>query len=585
MTQRTPKITETTIRNLSSQQSFDKGQNYFRRGAVREPVRQGDELRGYCEGSGYQPYRVTITLDKTGIKATHCTCPYDWGGICKHRVALLLTWVRQPDRFQTIAPTDELLAGKSQEELIALIKEMLKREPDLARLLELPVQPDRNMPVDLDAFRRQIQYALNQSDGYDYYDYGHASTMATELAAVVDTANRFRDGDDYINAGDIYALVLKEVVPIYQELYDENGDVAIEMQRCAEGLESCFDEGTPNADTRRTWLSALLEATIMDVHMGGIDMAAPADDVIIANATDEEWDWIEARVRRVMGGMNDRYSSWGHEAMINFLARRMEAVGREDGVDDLVLNEGSPQQRAFLLAQRGRFDEAVTIARQHFVEMPGLVQQFADALVAAGANEAAEAYMVSQLDTRSRSTCLKWLANHAKKTGNLAAAVDWWRQNIEDAPSFETYQSLRELANQLGQWHQTRLELLAALEAKEAWAVLLEIALDEDEVKWALDLLPYVRGWHSHDYALRVARAAEKEYPQAALEIYNRRVEQFIDDRNRGSYHEAAKLLVRVRAIYKAQGQLEAWQAHITDLRKDYKQLRALQDELKKAGL
>ncbi|MCB0182730.1 MAG: hypothetical protein KDE31_00615, partial [Caldilineaceae bacterium] len=477
------------------------------------------------------------------------------------------------------------LAGKSQEELIALIKEMLKREPDLARLLELPVQPDRNMPVDLDAFRRQIQYALNQSDGYDYYDYGHASTMATELAAVVDTANRFRDGDDYINAGDIYALVLKEVVPIYQDLYDENGDVAIEMQRCAEGLESCFDEGTPNADTRRTWLSALLEATIMDVHMGGIDMAAPADDVIIANATDEEWDWIEARVRRVMGGMNDRYSSWGHEAMINFLARRMEAVGREDGVDDLVLNEGSPQQRAFLLAQRGRFDEAVTIARQHFVELPGLVQQFADALVAAGANEAAEAYMVSQLDTRSRSTCLKWLANHAKKTGNLAAAVDWWRQNIEDAPSFETYQSLRELANQLGQWHQTRLELLAALEAKEAWAVLLEIALDEDEVKWALDLLPYVRGWHSHDYALRVARAAEKEYPQAALEIYNRRVEQFIDDRNRGSYHEAAKLLVRVRAIYKAQGQLEAWQAHITDLRKDYKQLRALQDELKKAGL
>ncbi|MCB9076381.1 MAG: hypothetical protein H6631_02215 [Anaerolineaceae bacterium] len=60
MTQTTPKITETTIRKLSSQQSFDKGQNYFRRGAVREPIRQGDELRGYCEGSGYQPYRVTI---------------------------------------------------------------------------------------------------------------------------------------------------------------------------------------------------------------------------------------------------------------------------------------------------------------------------------------------------------------------------------------------------------------------------------------------------------------------------------------------------------------------------------------------
>ena len=500
-------------------------------------------------------------------------------------MALLLTWVHQPEQFQSIAPTDDLLADKSKEELIVLIKEMLKREPDLARLLELPVQPDRNTPVDLQAFRRQIQYALNQNDRYDYYDYGDTSAIATELASIIDTADRFRKGGDENNAGSIYALVLEDIIPIYQELYDDNGDVAIELDRCAEGLESCFDNGQPNADTRRTWLSALLEAEIMNVHMGGIDLVASADDVIIANATDEEWSWIEARVRRAMAGMNDRYSSWGHEAMVNFLARRLEAVGREDKVDEMILSEGSPQQRAFLLVQRKRFDEAVAIARRYFTDMPGLVTQFADALVEAGGSDAAEAYISSQLNSRNRSRYMNWLADHAKKTGNLAAAVDWWRKNMEDAPSFETYKALREVAQQLDQWHKTRLELLAALEAKEAWQVLLEVALDEGEVKWAVDLLPYLKGWHSRDYGLRVARAAEEEFPQVALEIYGRRVEQYIDERNRNSYREAAQLLMRMRTIYKAQGQMAVWQEQIAALRKEYKRLPALQDEIMKAGL
>jgi hypothetical protein len=74
--------------------------------------------------------------------------------------------------FHTVAPLDELLANRSQQELIALIKEMLKREPDLVRLLELPVQPDRNTPLDLAVFRRQISYALR----HDYPEIDQAAT-------------------------------------------------------------------------------------------------------------------------------------------------------------------------------------------------------------------------------------------------------------------------------------------------------------------------------------------------------------------------------------------------------------------------
>ena len=258
----------------------------IRRGALFDLVRQGNELRAYCEGSSYESYRVSATWDKQGLDSTHCTCPYDWGGLCKHRVALLLAWVHEPESFQAIAPLDELLADRSKDELILLIKEMLKRQPDLARLLELPVQPDRQIPLDLDAFRRQINYALRQ---HDYYDYPDASSTAGELTALVDTADRFREAGDWANAGRLYSLVLKEVVPKYPELYDEDGDVAIVLQSCAEGLDECFFDGTPDVDTRREWLEALLEAELMDVRMGGIDLATPAGELVIGHATDEEW--------------------------------------------------------------------------------------------------------------------------------------------------------------------------------------------------------------------------------------------------------------------------------------------------------
>ncbi|MDP3359517.1 MAG: DEAD/DEAH box helicase [Lutibacter sp.] len=42
-----------------------------------------------CIGSASEPYTTIIELENNKIKATSCTCPYDYGGICKHSVASL----------------------------------------------------------------------------------------------------------------------------------------------------------------------------------------------------------------------------------------------------------------------------------------------------------------------------------------------------------------------------------------------------------------------------------------------------------------------------------------------------------------
>jgi uncharacterized Zn finger protein len=585
MTENLPTVTEADIRRLSSEQSFERGTDYYHHGALFELVRQGNELRAYCEGSSYEPYRVSAMLGMQGIESTRCTCPYDWGGICKHRVALLLAWMHEPESFHTIPPLDELLAERSKEDLIALIKEMLKREPDLVRVLELPVQPERQTPLDVDALRRQIGYALR-------HDFPDSEDLATELRAIVETADGFQEAGDWANAGALYALILSEIVPQYGELYDEHGDVNVVLQDCAEGLGACLTDGEPDAETRWGWLDALLEAEIKDVDMGGIDLAYPAGEVVINHATDEEWSWVEDRVRQVLATKTGPYSSWARECLVAFLARRLEARGNAAQADDLIFELGSPRQQAFLLVQQGRFaeaprrrDEAVAIAQEHFSDLPGLATDFANALVEAGAGATAEAYVASLLNTRSRPTYLAWLAHYAQETGNLPAALDWWRQSMRETPHFDTYQTLRDLAKELGRWEQVRRQLLTELEDKQAWSILIEIALDEEDVPRALELLPRLQRWYAGDYELRVARAAETDYPKAALDIYRRRVEGLINARGRGNYQSAASLLVRIRDLYRRQGDHDTWPKYIAHLRQEYKRLPALQDEMNKVGL
>jgi uncharacterized Zn finger protein len=114
MTQKNvPRLTEAQVRKLGSPQSFERGKNYYRDGAILEPVRQGLELRAQCAGSEYAPYEVSATLAQHGIAAVACTCPYDHGGACKHIVALLLTYVHEPQTFHVIPPLETLLAGRS----------------------------------------------------------------------------------------------------------------------------------------------------------------------------------------------------------------------------------------------------------------------------------------------------------------------------------------------------------------------------------------------------------------------------------------------------------------------------------------
>jgi uncharacterized Zn finger protein len=90
-------LTESDISARCTEAIFDRGWRYYVDGAVRERMRNDDSLAARVTGT--EVYRVTVRKTPSGLSAT-CTCPYRRGGDCKHVVATLLAWLREPDTFR-----------------------------------------------------------------------------------------------------------------------------------------------------------------------------------------------------------------------------------------------------------------------------------------------------------------------------------------------------------------------------------------------------------------------------------------------------------------------------------------------------
>lgn len=79
--------TREEIRGLCTEQSFERGVKYWENGRVQELDVDGERIEATVRGSN--DYDVSIDVANDAV-LTHCSCPYDYAGDCKHIVAVLL---------------------------------------------------------------------------------------------------------------------------------------------------------------------------------------------------------------------------------------------------------------------------------------------------------------------------------------------------------------------------------------------------------------------------------------------------------------------------------------------------------------
>ena len=582
MSETIPAVSEKTISDWVGSRSFQLGRSYFENEAVFDLRRQGSSLKASCQGSMPQPYRFGVAFGAEGIGKANCSCPVGDGGHCKHVGALLLAWLDQPDAFRVVAELDADLEQRSKEELIALIKQMLRLQPDLETLLEvaLPGGNRRLTPVNPETYRRQVSSAFRRGGN----DWMVSWRIATDIGISVSAGDGFLALDDCASASIVYQAVAQGILEHYEMILDEDGDLGEVLDRCVEGLGYCLAGGGNATADRERLLQTLFEIYRFDVDYGGVGLGEAAPDLILEHATGEEKRAVAGWVRAAMPEGNSWGDNYNRQVYGRFLLD-LEMADLDDASFLSICREsGRLADLVGRLLTLGRLDEAISEA-----ELAGDYEllTLADIFREHGCAQSVEPLLVKRIETSQDHRLVEWLKERHQERGEPAEALALAKQLLQARPYLSGYQEVRELSRQLGVWQELRPDLLAEWSAAKQYVLLTDIYLEEGEIDLALKSVQQRKpGFlYGADQLIRVAQSAAETHPHAAVDIYRQQVESLIEARGRDNYQRACTYLTKVRDIYRQLAEEPAWTDFIAQLRERHRRLPALKEELSNSGL
>lgn len=587
---RKPTLTEATIRELARPQSYDRGQSYYEQGAVGDVVRRGDTLRADVEGSQYQPYTVTIEFDDAGVARTECSCPYDHGGICKHRVAVLLTYIRDPDRISHEQPIAELIAEADRDTLEAVLVDLVDSRPAVAEWLEprLGATEDEgpsDVSVNLDSIRRQAKHALPDPGRRGHGDaYAEAERMAEELDGLIEqarTAIEAGDGETALDILEVITEVLTEnrwagLLPHdIPDVYEVLGD-----------LSEAFTEAILTADLteseRHDWEQRLTDWDDQLQHFMGESTFATA-----ADAAAQGWD--AERVQQAMAGALDEGEFWDDEPhwyATDIVTARLAVLERQGRTEEyLNLARAAGQSRAYarMLVQEGRVEEAVEYAIER-LSTPRALLELAETL--REHDHTAAALTVAEhgltVDGYGKDTLAGWLRDRAASAGETDLALKAAVTAFETSPSLQSYQAAEEVAGD--DWERVRSELLDWLRAQDpshrTASRTVEVFIHEGLYDEAIEVAD---SSGRASVVEPVVEAVLEERPQWAISACKAQAEPIIEQGKHDSYRTAVRWLERAGKAARAADELDEWRAYVEDLKDDHYRkykLRPMLEEL-----
>ncbi|HJR79441.1 MAG TPA: SWIM zinc finger family protein [Anaerolineales bacterium] len=575
-----PPITKSDILQWTDKVYFERGQKYFERGAIYEQRRQGMAIKSKCSGTQAPFYRQEVLFDRKGIKSAECSCPVGDDGYCKHVVALLLTWMNDPGSFQEVESLDTVLEKRSKPELIALIKEMLEQEPDLESLLELPLSIEENKPLNVKSIRQQAERAFHGLD----YEWGYTREIRRDLKPLLKlAANSLARGD-----AETSALVYMSILDVTLD----NSDAAVGDEEevllgiiydCAESLGECLSQ-IEKPKKQREILQVLFSVYQWDViKMGGIGAADCVPEILTAQTTPQERAEIAAWTREILP-KGDSWSDGYHREVLGRLLLELEADTLDDEAYLKICREtGRLNDLIERLLELNRIKEAEEAARAAG-DYP--LFRILDIFSNYGQDALAEKLVTDRLQTLTDERLVEWLANRLEQRGDLAGSLELQERLFWKYRDLERYKKLRKLAKRLNRWESLRAHIITELENRKDAEFLVRLYLSEKDVGNALATLEKMPPrWRDHTIYIDVAQAARKQFPQEAIRLFTKEAERFIDERNRGSYSEAARCLREVRDIHRKLNEIQAWDKLIAELRERFRRLPALQDELNQLKL
>src|SRR5437660_3228042 len=416
------------------------------------------------------------------------------------------------------------LSEKNRAELLALLEQLVQRQPDIEPLIELLMElplatttqarsrpgKGRELTLDPSTIRSKVASAFyNAGEGW-----GAASRVAAELEQLYDIGKSFAEAGEWANAQVVYATLAEETIMQYEELHDE-GQVSWVMGQCAAGLVGCLTVQSTlpkreqlDAEDREELLSALFDLWKFGNNYGGIGVDIA--EAVAENGTAQERKTIEAWLREEMRPEQDSSSTWRNHGIVAFLVKLKEAEhSSEEDVLEEYRHAGLYKELAEKYLQLGRENEALGVAQANLIE-PRDATWFAEQLLKLGEawREPAQAFVETRLHEVEAAPQGKsqdftraftvdsyrgWLSEKYLLYGKAKQALDMELARFQAKPDHTTYGSVRLAAQAAGEpeevWSAIRPQLIQTLEQQSRWGALVTIYLDEGEVGQALAAL------------------------------------------------------------------------------------------------
>jgi uncharacterized Zn finger protein len=589
-------LTEATIRQMASPEVFERGMEYYRRGAVLDVTRRGDELYAEVEGSDVDPYQVRVSLRSDGIGSADCTCPYDWGGACKHVVAVLLTCLHDAEHVEERPPLAALLTGLDAQQLQSILLALAEREPGLIERIERqvlaaqrppaggaptdqpeasPLAPAREshlLPPDAGAIRRQLRAALREVDRRDDDDeYWEEDDALAEVHEVLDEVSPYLEAGDGRAAMILLAAMTEEYLARWPAPY---GDYSL-------GAEFFRSLG-------ELWIEAILSAELTPAEREDLEKRlagwqADAEEysherALDAARTAARQGWDDPALLRVLQGEITEKGAWDGEApdyADDLAVARLNVLERQGRHQEyLYLAEAEGQTECYLqkLVQLGRIQEAVDYGLEHLTTAEQCLA-LAQALRERGATDAALRIAEHGLEMplpdsphaahRRRAPLARWLRDEARALDRTEQALKAGRILLEEEPGLAEYRAVEALAGEC--WPALREELLAHLRERASFypKPQIDIFLHEGRIE---DAIAALAGTSNDDLVAQVANAAVSTHPQWVIKASRAQAEAIMDAGKATAYAHAVEWLEWARRAYRVAGREADWRAYLEDL-------------------
>lgn len=233
-----PKIEE--IQDLCTESSYERGVEYFHEGRVRDLVQSGQRITASVEGT--RKYSVTIHTDKEDFGAS-CTCPYDWGGYCKHIVATLIALSEdypkvRKDKEKKEKKVEGILNALSPEELKGFVRTEFEINKSLRDHFLIYFSERDSKRRTIKDYKKEIKLLYREvADRDGYVEYG----IHVDFSYVRDLAERYLESGNAFGAAVIYRALSEVIAENMNNVDDSDGYYGEEFTRAIEDFVDCLN--------------------------------------------------------------------------------------------------------------------------------------------------------------------------------------------------------------------------------------------------------------------------------------------------------------------------------------------------------